>query len=65
MSLLDDYFSDPEFADEIGVTTRTTKSYRDRRIGPPVTYIKGRPYYRKVAVMQWLRAKEGKFRGAV
>ncbi|HEB85558.1 MAG TPA: hypothetical protein ENI68_00855 [Gammaproteobacteria bacterium] len=58
MPLLDDYYTDPEFAREMGVKTRTTKSWRDNRTGPPVTFIAGRPRYRKEAVRQWLLARE-------
>jgi hypothetical protein len=64
MPLLDDYYSDPELADDLGVTIRTTKSWRDKRTGPPVTYIKGKPYYRKVSAREWLLSREGKHRGA-
>ena len=42
----------------MGVKTRTTKSWRDQRKGPPVTYIAGKPHYRKEAVRQWLLSRE-------
>jgi len=58
MSILEDYYNDPEFAGEMGVKTRTTKSWRDKRTGPPVTYIRGKPHYRKEAVRQWLLDRE-------
>ena len=58
MPLLDDYYTDPELAREMGVKPRTTKSWRDKRTGPPVTYIAGKPHYRKEAVRQWLLARE-------
>ena len=58
MPLLDDYYTDPELAREMGVKPRTTKSWRDNRTGPPVTYIAGKPHYRKEAVRQWLLARE-------
>ena len=35
--LLEDYYSDTELCDEMGVKPRTTKSWRDQRKGPPVT----------------------------
>jgi len=60
MAILDDYYSDPELAGELGVTPRTTKKYRDERTGPPVTYIAGRPYYRRDAVREWLLSRENK-----
>lgn len=58
MPILDSYYSDPDLAREMGVKTRTTKSWRDKRTGPPVTYIAGKPYYRIEAVRQWLLARE-------
>jgi len=58
MPLLDDYYTDPELAGELRVKTRTTKSWRDKRTGPPVTYISGKPYYRKESVRQWLIDRE-------
>ena len=60
MALLDDYYSDVELADELGKKPRTIKAWRDRRTGPPVTYISGKPYYRKNAVIDWLLDREGK-----
>ena len=62
--LLDDYYNDLELCEQLYVKPRTTKRYRDERIGPPVTYIKGRPYYRKESVRKWLRGREGKGRAA-
>ena len=58
MPLLDEYYTDPELAREMKVKTRTTKAWRDQRTGPPVTYIAGKPHYRKEAVRQWLLARE-------
>lgn len=60
MSILDDYYSNLELATELGVKLRTTKSWRDQRKGPPVTYLSGKPYYRKEAVKRWLLNREGK-----
>jgi hypothetical protein len=62
--LLDDYYDDSELCEEIGVKPRTTKQWRIERKGPPVTYIKGRPYYHKDSARQWLRSREGKGRAA-
>ena len=64
MTLLDEYFSDHDLAAELGIKTRTTKSWRDQRKGPPVTYISGRPHYRKESVRKWLQSREGKGRSA-
>ena len=60
MAILDDYFSDKDLASELAKKPRTLKAWRDRRIGPPVTYLGGRPYYRKAAVEEWLLSREGK-----
>ena len=62
--LLSDYYSDAEFCEQMDIMPRTSKRYRDERIGPPVTYIKGKPFYRKVSIRKWLLAKEGKGRAA-
>ena len=64
MALLDDYYSESQLADELDVKPRTLKKYRDDRTGPPVTYIRGKPNYRKESTRNWLLAKEGKGRAA-
>lgn len=61
--LLDDYYSDPELCEQLNVKPRTTRQWRLDRNGPPVTYIKGRPHYRKESARAWLLSREGK-RGA-
>ena len=58
--LLDDYFSDAELCAELNVKPRTTKSWRDARTGPPVTYITGKPFYRKESTRAWLLKREGR-----
>ena len=62
--LLNEYYTDAEFCEELNIKPRTSKRYRDERIGPPVTYIKGLPYYRKESTRQWLLSREGKGRAA-
>ena len=62
--LLDDYLTDAELCEELGVSKATTKRWRDERIGPPVTYLKGAPLYRKQATRDWLLSREGKGRAA-
>lgn len=59
MALLEEYFTEQQLAAELGITTRTTRRYRNDRIGPPVTYITGKPHYRKESARQWLLAREG------
>ena len=61
-NLLDEYYSDAELCEQFDITPRTSKSWRDQRSGPPVTYIKGKPHYRKKAARDWLLSREGKGR---
>ena len=60
MALLDDFYSEDEFAEEVKRKPRTLKSWRDQRKGPPVTYIGNKPYYRKASAREWLLSLEGK-----
>ena len=62
--LLDEYYNDPALCNELDVKPRTTRQWRLKRKGPPVTYIKGRPHYRKESVRSWLLKREGKGRAA-
>lgn len=64
MPILDDYFTNNELCNELGIQPRTSKSWRDARIGPPVTFLRGKPHYRKAAVRDWLLSREGRRRGA-
>jgi len=61
--LLDDYYSVNQLCAELDIKPRTLKNYRDQRAGPPVTYLSGQPHYRREAVRQWLRGREGAGRG--
>lgn len=63
-ALLSEYFDDQELCEQLGVKPRTTKQWRTERKGPPVTYIKARPHYRKESVRKWLQSREGKGRAA-
>lgn len=58
-TLLDEYFTDAELCNELGVSHHTTRRWRLERIGPPVTYIRRKPHYRKTAAREWLLAREG------
>lgn len=58
--ILSNYFSVVELATQLGKKPRTLKGWRDRRIGPPVTYLGGQPFYRKEAVKSWMLSLEGK-----
>lgn len=59
-NLLDDYFTEPQLCEQLNVKPRTTRQWRTERKGPPVTYLRGRPHYRKSAAREWLLALEGK-----
>jgi hypothetical protein len=58
MSLLESYLPEKATADEIGATPRTLSKWRKERIGPAWTRIGRRIFYRRDAVLEWLRSQE-------
>lgn len=59
-ALLSDYFTEDQAAAELNRSPITLKKWRDRRVGPPVTYIGRTPYYRIDSLRSWLLSLEGK-----
>lgn len=51
-------WTEAEFAEQAGVSTRTVKRWRDQRIGPPFIRMGRRILYRRDAVAEWLLANE-------
>lgn len=59
-TFLNDFWDDDGAAAYLGMKARTLKDWRDRRVGPAVTYIGGKPFYRKESLKKWLLSLEGK-----
>ena len=57
-SLLDDYLTPDQLAEELGKSVRTIARWDSLRIGPPKTVIGKKPYYRRDAVRKWLLRQE-------
>jgi hypothetical protein len=55
---LEGYDDEETTAKELGVSTRTLKTWRRLRIGPPVTFIGRRPAYNRVSKQAWLKSRE-------
>lgn len=53
-----DTWTEAEFAEAAGVSTRTVKRWRDQRKGPAFTRAGRRILYRRDAVAEWLLANE-------
>ena len=58
MNLLEDYLSENELAKQLKKTPRTLQRWRRNRIGPPHTPMGRDIYYRREAVLEWLRARQ-------
>jgi hypothetical protein len=52
------YWEHSEFAEFMGVTTRTLNNWQSARRGPPTTKIGQKIYYRKTSALQWLVDRE-------
>ncbi len=59
-TFLEDFWEADQAAAYVGRKPRTLKSWRDNRVGPPVTYVGNKPYYRKESLKKWLLSLEGK-----
>ena len=57
-ALLDDYDSEEVTAAQLGATTRTLARWRQKRIGPPVTYVGRKPFYYPPSTAAGLRGRE-------
>ena len=58
MSLLSDYFTEPDLAAELGLTVRGLQLWRTKRCGPAWTKLGKRVVYRRAAVSDWMKAQE-------
>lgn len=59
MSLLDDYFTEEQMAQELGVSIRTLRRMRTRRMGPPYVTLPGRAIvYNKTKAITWIGSLE-------
>ena len=56
--ILDEYMSDAELADELGVSPRTIARWDRLREGPPITRVGRKKFRRREAVRAWLAARE-------
>lgn len=57
-SLLDEYMTPAELADELGVCERTIARWHALREGPPRVKMGKRILYHRQAVQNWLKGKE-------
>ncbi len=57
-SVLAEYMSRDELAEDLNRCTRTLDRWHSLRIGPPRTIIGKRVLYRRQAVAEWLRSQE-------
>ncbi len=53
--LLDDYFTEQEWADELDVTLRTVRNWRALGKGPPITRIGIRIFIARPDGKEWLK----------
>lgn len=59
--LLDGFYTQPQLADELGVTQRTLQRWEELRTGPPMIQIGRRTrLYKKQSVLEWLSSRESK-----
>lgn len=56
--LLEGYSAEAEVAQELGVSTRTLRAWRQRRVGPAWTELGRRIYYRNECIPAFLKAME-------
>lgn len=62
--LLDDFFTRPALAEELGKSERTLERWERLGIGPPVTRLGITPIYSIDGARAWLRAQEQEARNA-
>jgi excisionase family DNA binding protein len=54
-TVLDDYLTREQLAEELGITTRTLGLWKARGEAPPATRVGARVYFHKDDVSAWLR----------
>jgi predicted site-specific integrase-resolvase len=63
--VLSGWMNRDELAASLGVQPMTLAKWQNQRIGPPLVRIGRKVWYRREAVEDWLRKKEGFGTGAV
>jgi predicted DNA-binding transcriptional regulator YafY len=59
MRLLAEYFTEDQMAKELGVSPRTLRNMRARRVGPPFAKLPGRSIvYNKAKAIAWINSIE-------
>jgi len=56
--LLDHYLTTEQLAAELDVAPLTLLRWRAQKVGPPITRVGRKAFYRRSAVQQWLLAQE-------
>lgn len=56
-TVLDEYITEQQLADELKINLRTMKNWRISGYAPPVTKIGIRVYFARSDVMEWLRTR--------
>jgi hypothetical protein len=59
-SLLEDFYTQPALAGELGVNKRTLQRWEAKRLGPPHIQIGRMRLYNKASVRAWILANETK-----
>ena len=57
-TLLDEYFTPAELAEELDVCEGTLWRWRVEGKGPPLTKVGNKPYYSRHGVIAWLQSRE-------
>lgn len=57
-NLLDEYWEEPEFAQQVGAAVSTLRRWRAEKKGPPVTKIGRKIFYGKSSTRAWLKSRE-------
>jgi hypothetical protein len=60
-TVLSEYLTPAELADELGICKRTLDRWHASRTGPPRVTLGRRPLYRRDAVADWIRSRERNF----
>jgi len=60
LTVLSEYLTRKELADQLSRTVRTLERWEVRRIGPPITRVGKTPMYRIDSVHAWLKSQEEK-----
>jgi hypothetical protein len=58
VDLYQDLLDEDETAEKLNKHKRTLKVWRDKGIGPPITYIGRFPFYRLSSLIQWIAEQE-------